>query len=65
LPKYLDCGSIDTAFDSLEGLYYNTIPSILKSLSFFFEKKLFFSEFFIVLVQFPIWDYLSCILGEK
>ena len=20
---------------------------------------------FIVLVQFPIWDYLSCILGEK
>ncbi|AFJ26525.1 hypothetical protein Spaf_1556 [Streptococcus parasanguinis FW213] len=30
-----------------------------------FEKKLFFSVVFIVLVQFPIWDYLSCILGEK
>lgn len=44
-------------------LYHDSI--YFKELKLLFEKKLFFSVVFIVLVQFPIWDYLSCILGEK
>jgi len=44
-------------------LYHDSI--YFKEFKLLFEKKLFFSVVFIVLVQFPIWDYLSCILGEK